>query len=107
MVLLFKEAILTYGGPKTFSLTVIHGPVDFPPPPGEGTVRHTAVDFELLSSFTELGLVCVCVYMCMYIYVYVCMCVCIYTYLGLVLNVSHPGAGRKNPVQSFLFFFFK
>lgn len=33
---------------------------------GEWTVRHTAVNFELLSSFTELGL-CVCVYM--YIYV--------------------------------------
>lgn len=58
---------------------------------GEWTVRHTAVDFELLSSCTELGL-CVSVYMC------------IYTYLGLVLNVSHPGAGRKKPVQSSFIF---
>lgn len=29
VVLLFKEAILTYEGPKTFSLVVIHGRVDF------------------------------------------------------------------------------
>ena len=36
MVLLFKEAILTYGGPKTFSLIVIHGPVDFFSPPVRG-----------------------------------------------------------------------
>lgn len=56
---------------------------------GEWTVRHTAVDFELLSSFTELGL-CVCVYM--YIY-----------NLGLGLNVSHPGAGRKNLYSLSLF----
>lgn len=40
----------------------------------EWTVRHTAVDFELLSSFTELGLVCVCgVCVCVYVGVYVCM----------------------------------
>lgn len=45
----------------------------------EWTVRHTAGDFELLSSFAE-----VCVY----------VCICIYTYLGLV-QVSHPGAGKK------------
>lgn len=32
VVLLFKEAILTYGGPKTLSLVVIHGRVDFFPP---------------------------------------------------------------------------
>lgn len=33
---------------------------------GEWTVRHTAVDFELLSSFTELGL-CTCVYVYIHI----------------------------------------
>ena len=40
---------------------------------GEWTVRHTAVDFELLSSFTELGLVCVCVcmYVCVYVYIHI------------------------------------
>lgn len=43
----------------------------------EWTVRHTAVDFELLSSFTELGLVCGCGCGC------VCGCVCImYIYIS-------------------------
>lgn len=36
----------------------------------EWTVRHTAVDFELLSSFTELGLVCVWVWVCMWVCMY-------------------------------------
>lgn len=38
-----------------------------------------------------------------YVGVYV---LCIYTYLGVVLNVSYPGAGRKKPCTVFPFFFF-
>lgn len=52
---------------------------------GEWTVRHTAVDFELLSSFTELGL---------------CACKCVYTYLELALRFT-PGSWEKNSVQSY------
>lgn len=47
---------------------------------GEWTVRHTAVDFELLSSFAELSL---------------CACKCVHTYVELALKFHTRELGEK------------
>ena len=58
VLLLFKEAILTYGGPKTFSLVVIHGPFDFFSPQWEGKlIFHVYWSVRAFHSVTHFSLI--------------------------------------------------
>lgn len=52
VVLLFKEAILTYGGPKTLSLVVIHGRVDFSPQWEGKLIFHVYWSFRAVTHFS-------------------------------------------------------